>query len=66
MLPSYAAARRAVIVRQTGEGRPMVRTASLLLLVSLCVGPLAAQQFTPIEGDFTIRNFKFDSGEVLA
>ena len=43
----------------------MIRTAILLLLVSLCVGPLAAQQFTPVEGDFTIRDFRFETGESL-
>jgi homoserine O-acetyltransferase len=43
--------------------RPRLLSAIILLFVSL---PAMAQTNpVPVQGDFTIRNFKFDSGEVL-
>jgi homoserine O-acetyltransferase len=44
----------------------MIRKTGLLLLIVLCGGfAFPATHPPPVEGDFTIRDFRFDTGEVL-
>lgn len=43
----------------------MVKKLSALMLFLVCARTGEAQYPTPTEGDFTLRNFRFNSGEVL-
>ncbi len=45
----------------------MIKKVMMLLLVLLlvCASAMAQQALTPVEGDFTIRDFRFESGETL-
>jgi hypothetical protein len=44
---------------------PTVRTFAFLLLISAATFVSAADYPAPVEGDYTIRDFKFTSGETL-
>src|SRR5947209_15070530 len=46
-------------------GQRMTRSFALLFICLAGSAALAAEYPTPVEGDFTIQNFKFTSGETL-
>src|SRR5262245_47124864 len=45
--------------------RRMVYAAAILLVALITPGAMGQDKLEPAQGDFIIRNFKFDSGEVL-
>ena len=49
----------------TKRGCVMLRKLSVLLVALVCARASAAQNPTPVQGDFVLKNFQFTSGEML-